>query len=59
MKPIGTILTVSCVALLPLLGGCATIHKSADAGDLDQVDRLLDKGIAVDARDEFGRTPLM
>jgi len=46
-------------ALAPLLGGCATIHKSADAGDLDKVDQLLEKGVAVDARDEFGRTPLM
>ena len=46
-------------ALVPLLGGCATIHKSADGGDLDKVGQLLQKGVAVDARDEFGRTPLM
>ena len=46
-------------ALVPLLGGCATIHKSADMGDLDKVGQLLQKGVAVDARDEFGRTPLM
>ena len=46
-------------ALVPWLGGCATIHKSADVGDLAKVDQLLEKGVAVDARDEYGRTPLM
>ena len=59
MNRFGTIVVLSCSALLPLLGGCATIHTSADAGDLAKVDQLLEKGIAVDARDEFGRTPLM
>ena len=46
-------------ALLPLMTGCSTIHKSADQGDLAKVDVHLQKGAGVDARDEFGRTPLM
>ena len=46
-------------AAVPLLAGCSTIHKSADQGDLARVDEHLQKGVGVDARDEFGRTPLM
>jgi len=46
-------------ALLPLGAGCATIHKAADAGDVARVDVFLQKGVDVDARDAYGRTPLM
>ena len=46
-------------ALAPFVAGCGTIHKSVDKGDLTKVEEHLQKGIGVDARDEWGRTPLM
>ena len=46
-------------AVVPLLAGCSTILKSADQGNLAKVDGHLQKGTGVDARDEYGRTPLM
>ena len=39
--------------------GCMTIHKAANKGDLVGVKAFLLKGTAVDARDAYGRTPLM
>ena len=47
------------VALLPLLAGCLSIHKVADKGNLTAVKQYLKAGVAVDARDRQGRTPLM
>ena len=46
-------------ALLPIFAGCMSIHKAADRGDLAGIQRFVDKGVAVDARDAYGRTPLM
>ena len=46
-------------ALLPLLAGCLSIHKVADKGNLTAVKQYLKAGVAVDARDRQGRTPLM
>lgn len=46
-------------ACLPLLAGCMNVHKAADKGDLAGVKIFLQKGVAVDARDAYGRTPLM
>lgn len=47
------------LGLAPLAGGCLGLHKAAARGDLEQVDRYLQKGVDVDARDGCGRTPLM
>ena len=46
-------------AVLPILAGCMNIHKAANNGDLAGVKQFLQKGVAVDARDSYGRTPLM
>jgi ankyrin repeat protein len=35
------------------------LHAAAFAGNLEEVRRLLEQGVAVDARDAEGRTPLM
>ena len=45
--------------LLPVLAGCASIHKAANKGDMAGVKAFLLKGTDVDARDAYGRTPLM
>ncbi len=45
--------------LLPVLAGCMNIHKAANRGDLAGVQQYLRKGADVDARDRYGRTPLM
>lgn len=54
----------SCLLIVLLLGmpyfaGCASIHKAADKGDLAGLQQFLRAGVAVDARDRYGRTPLM
>jgi len=46
-------------ALLPLAAGCMNIHKAANRGDLAGVRGFVQAGTAVDARDAYGRTPLM
>ena len=37
----------------------ATLQSSAALGDVTQTTALLDQGVAIDTRDELGRTPLM
>ena len=59
MKNAGIMLCATLWALAPFVAGCGTIHKSVDKGDLAKVEEHLQKGIGVDARDEWGRTPLM
>ena len=46
-------------AALACSAGCMTIHKAANKGDLVAVKAFLLKGTDVDARDAYGRTPLM
>ena len=46
-------------AALACSTGCMTIHKAANKGDLVAVKAFLLKGTDVDARDAYGRTPLM
>lgn len=46
-------------ACLPAFCGCMSIHKAADRGNLTVVKQFLQKGVAVDVRDRYGRTPLM
>ncbi|MHC4450530.1 MAG: ankyrin repeat domain-containing protein, partial [Planctomycetota bacterium] len=56
--------SIACAVLSALLLlACATprgtpLHHAALAGDLGEVERLLDEGAEVDARDEDGTTPL-
>eukprot|EP00930_Biecheleria_cincta_P028862 TRINITY_DN200_c0_g1_i1.p1 TRINITY_DN200_c0_g1~~TRINITY_DN200_c0_g1_i1.p1 ORF type:complete len:273 (-),score=59.28 TRINITY_DN200_c0_g1_i1:279-1004(-) len=38
--------------------GCTQLHLAAHAGDATEVDKLLDKGFNVHARENFGDTPL-
>ncbi|NCA81990.1 MAG: ankyrin repeat domain-containing protein [Opitutae bacterium] len=45
--------------LLPLLTGCLGLHKAVGRGDLAKAGQFLQKGVEVDARDSYGRTPLM
>ena len=59
MKTGGNILISAVAVLMPLWAGCANLHKAAGSGDLDVVDRCLRQGVDVNARDEYGRTPLM
>ena len=46
-------------AALACSAGCMTIHKAANKGDLVAVKAFLLKGTDLDARDAYGRTPLM
>lgn len=46
-------------AVLACSAGCMTIHKAANKGDLVAVKAFLLKGTDIDARDAYGRTPLM
>ena len=46
-------------AALSFATGCMTIHKAANKGNLAGVKAFLMKGTSVDARDAYGRTPLM
>ena len=46
-------------AALTCSTGCMTIHKAANKGNLAAVKAFLLKGTDVDARDAYGRTPLM
>ena len=55
----GGIRWLTLAVLVPILAGCMTIHKAANKGDLVGVKVFLLKGTAVDARDAYGRTPLM
>lgn len=59
MKNVGKILMALMAMALPLLAGCNSLHKSIGKGDLVAAERFLQKGVAVDARDPYGRTPLM
>jgi ankyrin repeat protein len=43
----------------PFFAGCASIHKAADNGDVAGIEQFLQRGADVDARDRYGRTPLM
>lgn len=47
------------LALLVLLVGCTTLHEAAREGYVYDVERLLDEGADVNARDDFGNTPLL
>ena len=59
MKTAMKCLGMSLLAALPFWTGCASVHKAAEKGDLTEVGLCLQKGLGVDARDTFGRTPLM
>ena len=54
-----SILSGLLAAALVFSTGCMTIHKAANKGDLVAVKAFLLKGTDVDARDAYGRTPLM
>ena len=55
----GTVRFLLLAACLPMFAGCMSIHKAANKGDLAGVKQFLQKGVGVDARDAYGRTPLM
>ena len=55
----GSIRFLFLAALLPVLAGCMNIHKAANKGDLAGMKQFLREGADVDARDRYGRTPLM
>ena len=59
MKKVEKVIFLLLAFLLPLLAGCANLHKAAGKGDLAEAERFLQKGADVNARDAYGRTPLM
>lgn len=59
MKKAARVVRVFGLAVLPFAAGCASIHKAAERGDRLGVDVFLENGVEVDARDAYGRTPLM
>ena len=58
MKMIGTV-WFALLLLAPVFSGCANLHKAAGRGDLAEAERFLQKGADVNAKDAYGRTPLM
>ncbi|NCA81989.1 MAG: ankyrin repeat domain-containing protein [Opitutae bacterium] len=52
------LVALSCM-LLPFVTGCLGLHKAVGEGDLAKAGQFLQKGVDVDARDTYGRTPLM
>ena len=58
MRMIGTVWFALLLAA-PIFSGCASLHKAAGRGDLAEAERFLQKGADVNARDAYGRTPLM
>ena len=59
LHPAGTVRLLILAMLLPIVAGCMSIHKAANRGDLVRMKQFLKQGVAVDARDRYGRTPLM
>lgn len=55
----GSIRLLFLAALLPIVAGCMNVHKAANKGDWAGVKQYLREGVDVDARDRYGRTPLM
>jgi ankyrin repeat protein len=55
----GTVRFMLLAVFLPILAGCMNIHKAANRGDLDGMRHCLQRGVGVDVRDRYGRTPLM
>ena len=57
MRPGGLILAVFLLSQTPCLS--AEINDAARRGDIQTVSKLLDQGVAPDAKDETGETPLL
>ena len=55
----GKVLFALLCMLLPFVTGCLGLHKAVGEGDLAKAGQFLQKGVDVDARDSYGRTPLM
>ncbi|MHA1190283.1 MAG: ankyrin repeat domain-containing protein, partial [Alphaproteobacteria bacterium] len=51
-----------CLAQIPpsanMIANYQGLHKAANAGDLDTIQKLVAQGQNLEQRDEFGRTPL-
>ena len=58
MKRVRTLLTITIVSMLASIAIGAPIHTAAEKGNLARVRTLLNNGVAVDAKDGQGRTPL-
>ena len=59
MKKTASIVFVVMCLLVVFATGCSTIHSAADNGDIAAVERHLQEGADVNARDRTGSTPLM